>query len=301
MSFPAAPPTSKPMARRGLAVAGGVLLGLAVTSAASAATTAGSVSQALKHSLNDASETGSARITVQFFSGSTTGKVVQDSSLHSGEQTVAIKNELASVILVDGTAYISGNSGGLTSYFGLPSAQVSTLEGKWISVESTDAAFPSVSANVALGSALANVTPSGTLVAGKRSKVDHQWVNSISGKAPGGAGRLTLFLAANSQVSPWRPSSPADPARRPEVRSRPSPGGASRCTYRRRRGLFQSPPFRLPRRLRGRPSKPVVMSLTRERRVSRFVSAALGSVDEALCVRWSAVTAHRPSQSTTEA
>ena len=49
---------------------------------------------------------------VQFFSGSTTGKVVQDSSLHTGKQTVALKNELASVLLVNGAAYITGNSRG---------------------------------------------------------------------------------------------------------------------------------------------------------------------------------------------
>ncbi len=203
MSFPAAPLTSKSVARRGLTVAGGLLLSLTVTSVASASPAAsGSASQALKHSLNDATEAGSARITVQFFTGSTTGKVVQDSSLHSGEQTVAIGKELVSTVLVGGAAYISGNSQGLTTYFGLPSALVPTLNGKWVSVQPTDAAFQSVSANVSLTSALANVTPSGTVVAGKRSKVDQQWVNSISGEAPGGRQRLTLFVAANKRALP---------------------------------------------------------------------------------------------------
>jgi hypothetical protein len=69
-------------------------------------------------------------------------------------------------------------------------------------VQPTDAAFQSVSANVSLTSALANVTPSGTVVAGKRSKVDQQWVNSISGEAPGGRQRLTLFVAANKRALP---------------------------------------------------------------------------------------------------
>lgn len=139
---------------------------------------------------------------MQFFSGSTNGKVVQDSTLHAGKQTVAIKNEVASVVLTGDTAYISGNSTGLTSYFGLPSSLVTTLTGKWVSVPSSDAAFQSVSANVALSSALANVTPTGTLVAGKRSKVDGYTVKSLSGQAPGGGGRLTLFVAADTRPLP---------------------------------------------------------------------------------------------------
>ena len=192
-------------ARNGLVIVGCLLLSLLGTSEASASValaSSPSVSQSLAHALGAAKEAGSARITVQFFSGSTSGKVVQDSTLHSGKQTVAIKNELASVVLTGGTAYISGNSSGLTSYFGLPSSLVPTLTGRWVSVQSTDSAFQSVSANVALSSALANVTPSGELVAGKRSKVDRQWVKSISGGAPGGGGSLTLFIAANKKSLP---------------------------------------------------------------------------------------------------
>jgi hypothetical protein len=195
---------SKP-ALNGFTFVGCLVLSLAVTSEASASLavgSSGSVRQALEHSLSTAKKEGSARITVEFFSGSTTGKVVQDSSLRSGKQTVAIKQEIASVVLVDGAAYISGNSKGLTSYFGLPSSLVATLAGRWVSVRPSDSAFRSVSANVALSSALANVTPSGTLVTGKRSKVNGQSVKSISGEPPGGGGRLTLFVAANKKGLP---------------------------------------------------------------------------------------------------
>lgn len=182
-----------------------LLLSLAVTSEASASLAVGSSEsegQALMHSITAATAAGSARIMVQFFSGSATGRVVQDSSLHSGEQTVAIGKERASVVLVGGAAYFSGNSKGLTSYFGMPSALVSTLAGHWVSVQSTDSAFQAVTANVSLPSALVNVTPSGSLIAGKRSKVDGQWVKSISGEAPGGGGRLTLFITANARSLP---------------------------------------------------------------------------------------------------
>ena len=154
------------------------------------------------NSIAAATQKGSAKITVQFFSGSTTGKVVQDSTLQTGEQTVAIGKELASVVLVGGAAYFSGNSQGLTSYFGVPSRLVPALTGRWVSVPSTDAAFHAVTANLALHSALASVTPSGRLVVGKRSEVNRQRVKSISGTAPEGGGRLTLFVAANAPSLP---------------------------------------------------------------------------------------------------
>src|SRR5580704_6304338 len=107
MKLPASEFTPK-AARYGLTVLACLLLSLAVESGASASVAVGtsaSASHVLMHSLAAATKAGSARITVQFFSGSSTGKVVQDSSLHSGEQTVATGGALASVVLVGGAAY----------------------------------------------------------------------------------------------------------------------------------------------------------------------------------------------------
>jgi hypothetical protein len=190
--------------RIGLVVAT-CLLGLSVSpegSSSAAAPSTSSVRQTLQHSLSAAKEAGSARITVEFFSGSTTGKVVQDSSVDSGEQTVAIGKELASIVLVGGVAYISDNGQGMTSYFGLPAALVPTLAGRWISVQPTDSAFRAVTANVTLASALVDVTPAHPLTMGKRSRVNGQTVKSIAGAAPGGGGRLTLFVAAHGRLLP---------------------------------------------------------------------------------------------------
>ena len=176
-----------------------------MTSEASASVAGGSAltpQQGLRHSLSAAKSAGSVRITVRFFSGSTTGKVVQDSSAGSGEQTVAIGKELASVVLVGGVAYISGNARGMTSYFGLPTSLVPTLAGRWISVPPTDSHFRAITANVSLASALGNVTPSGRLILGRRSRVNGQTVKSIAGAAPGGGGRLVLFVAARGRSLP---------------------------------------------------------------------------------------------------
>ena len=191
---------------RRLAWAGGAALiavaGMSGASAAAPQASSGSAGTALRLSLAAATKAGSARISVQFFSGSTTGKVLQDSSLRSGKQTVAIGKALASIILTKGTAYISGNAKGMTSFFGLPSALTSALAGKWISIQPTDAAYQSVTANVDLGSALSLVTPSGSLSTGKREMINGQSVTSISGAGPGGGGRLTFFVATGGRRLP---------------------------------------------------------------------------------------------------
>src|ERR1700759_4999822 len=127
MSFQATVPTATTV-KRAAAIACVLLLSFSAARDASAAMPAPStppsttqpsanLQASLTRSIAAATETGSARITVQFFTGSTSGKVVQDSTLHTGKQTTAIKKELVSVLLVGGAAYISGNNKGLTSYF----------------------------------------------------------------------------------------------------------------------------------------------------------------------------------------
>ena len=191
--------------RRGIPVLVSLSLGLALGSVAEAAgaTSSNRAHKDLVRSLASAREAGSARISVHFFAGATNGRVVQDSSLNSGKQTVAINKELASVVLMpDGSAFISGNSQGLTSFFALPASMLPALVGRWASVVPSDSVYRGVTGNVTLQSALANVTPSGPLVEGKRTKVDGQWVRSILGSVPGGGGRLILFVNANKRSLP---------------------------------------------------------------------------------------------------
>jgi carbonic anhydrase/acetyltransferase-like protein (isoleucine patch superfamily) len=187
-----------------LVLIGCVLLGAVQSPEASSALAVGapSAQSDLGHALSAATHAGSAHITVEFFSGTTTGRVVQDSSARSGKQTVSIGKELASVVLVGHSAYISGNRTGLTSFFGLPSAMLPGLVGHWASVQPSDAVYSEVTANVTLASALKNVTPQGTLVEGKRSKVHGQQVKSISGEVPGGGGRLILFVTTKGKPLP---------------------------------------------------------------------------------------------------
>jgi hypothetical protein len=199
---------SRRTTRIGLIVGAACTLGIAVAPAPAGAgagpsgtSSSGSPTAAVQQALAAATEAGSAQIAVQFFSGTTTGKVLQDSSLRTGKQTVAIGNERASVEVTGGTAYISGNDTGLTSFFGLPNALLPEVTGRWISVQPTDSAFQSIAANVTLPSALAEVKPSVPLVAGKKVRVHGQWAKTVSGTGPNGT-RITLFVASAGRPLP---------------------------------------------------------------------------------------------------
>lgn len=90
--------SNAPFRRVTFAVAGigCVLVSAASASPASGATShelSGSANQILKAAIASASEAGSVRVTVHFFSGKTTGELIQDSARKSAEQTVAIGKE----------------------------------------------------------------------------------------------------------------------------------------------------------------------------------------------------------------
>ena len=159
-------------------------------------------SHALKAAMAAATNAGSVRITVQFVTGRSTGEVVQDSGRDSGLQTVAIGKERASVLLLGGVAYISGNRQAVVSYFGFPTSTGTLLAGRWISLEPSDSGYHALTGNLTLSGALVNVRPSGPLLAGKQLTVHGRLVRSISGVAPGGQGRMTLFVPVEGKPLP---------------------------------------------------------------------------------------------------
>jgi hypothetical protein len=139
---------------------------------------------------------------VQFFSGKTTGQSVQDSTLNAGQITVAIGTQRVSIVLSHGVGYVIGNSAAVTGYLGFPQNLSSNLAGRWISVQPSDMGYSFYIANVSLSSALATVTPTGTLTAGKRTKVNGKSVYAIEGFGPGGNGQTTLLYAAKGKPLP---------------------------------------------------------------------------------------------------
>src|SRR5271156_4942823 len=91
----------------------------------------------LKVAVAAAIRAGSARLDVEGVSGQPTGKIVQTSTAFIGERSISIGAAQATVLLLGGVAYISGNKQGLTSYFGFPAEAGSSLSGRWISLHST--------------------------------------------------------------------------------------------------------------------------------------------------------------------
>jgi hypothetical protein len=145
---------------------------------------------------------GSARVTVRFFSGKKTGELVQDSALQSGKETVAIGKERISILLFHGTAYFSGNTSGLTSYFGFPKADATTLAGRWVSVSPTDSGFTSVVAGLTLPAALKEASPTGSITKGKVKKLNGELTTSISGTGSATKIPTSLFIAAKGKPLP---------------------------------------------------------------------------------------------------
>jgi hypothetical protein len=173
--------------------------------AAGGATTPGSSSSAgreLTATVASARAEGSVRVTVHFFSGKTTGELVQDSARQSGMETVAIGKERVSIILLHGVAYFSGNTPGLTSYFGLPEAVATTLSGHWVSVSSTDPGYASVVAGITLTSALKEASPVGSITEGKMKKLGGRLTASVSGTGSATVPPTTLFIAAEGKPLP---------------------------------------------------------------------------------------------------
>lgn len=162
----------------------------------------GSASQILRSAISSATKFGSVRVTVHFFSGTTAGELVQDSSQNSAVQTVAIGSERVSILLSDGIVYFSGNNPGLVHYFGLSDANAAILAGRWVSATSSDASYQSLIAGLSLTSALKEITPTGSIARGKSVIVRGQRTTSVSGTGPAGLAHVTLFIAAKGRPLP---------------------------------------------------------------------------------------------------
>ena len=122
----------------------------AVSSPASAAAKEASPNQVLVTAAAAAARAGSVRVAAQFVSQGEVGNVVVDSAANAGQEALEIGKQLVSIVLVDGAVYISGNSQGLISYFGLPSSAAKTLSGRWISFNSSDTGYQTLVADVTL-------------------------------------------------------------------------------------------------------------------------------------------------------
>jgi hypothetical protein len=184
------------------AIAVSLFSAISTTVAAATESKSSAAHDLLTSSIKSATHESSVRVTVHFFSGKTTGTVIQDSTRTTGVQVVAIGREQVSIVLVADTAYFSGNSEGLTSYFGVPQSAAPGLAGRWISVQHSDPSFNSVVAGLTLSSALKEVTPTGAIKEGKLSKVGGKEARSIFSTNTSNGSRTALFVATSGRHLP---------------------------------------------------------------------------------------------------
>ncbi len=115
---------------------------------------------------------------------------------------MAIGKERISIVLVGGIAYFSGNSQGLTSYFGLPASTATSLSGRWISIRPNQSGFKSVTSGLTLPVAMREVTPAGSLTLGKRTTQNRQATVSVQGSGSPSQTPTTLFIATTGRKLP---------------------------------------------------------------------------------------------------
>ena len=131
-----------------------------------------------------------------------TGVLIVDSSANSGQETLTYGKQIVGMVLVNGVVYITGNSQGLTSYFGMPASSSTALSGRWISFSSTDNGYQTFLSDVALPSVLKSVTPTGTLTKEKSTSLGGVPVIAVAGSGPAGETRGVLFLRSKGRGLP---------------------------------------------------------------------------------------------------
>lgn len=112
-------------------------------------------------------EAASARHSLHYVSTSTKPglrlRIVSDVGRGRGIQRITITTHgqtgPATVLIVDRTAYIKGNSFTLDDYFGFTPAQAKQYAGQWISIPSSNGAFSALAADATFASFLSDLLP----------------------------------------------------------------------------------------------------------------------------------------------
>jgi hypothetical protein len=185
-----------------ITVVGLCLCASTTANAAGASPKTTSLASELATATAEATHAGSVHVAVKFVSNGQTGNVVVDSTASSGQETLTYGKQIVGIVLVNGVVYITGNSQGLVSYFGLPASSGTALSGRWIAFDSSDNGYQTFLSDVALASVLKSVTPTGTLVKEKSSRLLGKKVIAVAGKGPAGEDRGVLFLQSKGNTLP---------------------------------------------------------------------------------------------------
>ncbi len=177
----------------------GVLLtvfALWATASGAAASTAGA-STLWARSVAAARAAGSVHYVEVTTAQGTTITIVGDVNRVEGSQQIVLHsanhpdstadNGTVTVSLVDGTAYVKGDVGGLHWAIGLPTADGPAVAGKWISIppSAPDGLFANTAAELTTGSVIENFMMKGPLSLGRHGHVGNSAVVAVHGYLKG--------------------------------------------------------------------------------------------------------------------
>ena len=188
-------------------MASAFLIGAAFAGESSAAGDS-AATRLLASALQDASAKGSVHEVGVAVSGRQKVTIVDDIATHEGRQDVNhYGNEQAQVLVVNGTAYLSGNRAALTGYFGFTASAAHKIGTRWVSVPRANRNYAELSVGLTLASALSQLAPPAPLSETAPTTIDGQSVIGIRGTPPKQAGAVAssiLYVSRSPHPLPVR-------------------------------------------------------------------------------------------------
>jgi hypothetical protein len=145
-------------------------------------------------------------------SGGDTGsqKIVGDAGPHGGGQLITLDSSYGSeqftLVLVNGTVYFQGNTPALEDQLGVPAASAPGIQGKWVSVGSSDGPYGVVAPGITVTDQAQQMTlvPTSTLrVTGGGGVRATRIAGTVPAQqgAPSGIGHLDIATASHLPIS----------------------------------------------------------------------------------------------------
>jgi hypothetical protein len=132
--------------------------------------------------------------------------MVDDIAAASGRQIINSDGAHAEVLVVKDVAYIYGDKKAVADYFQISTTDPGKYANRWLSIQSTNSAYATVTNAVTIKSDFTDVTIPGTVTRGASTVLNGQQVVPIKGSAPATATsakiNATLFVTTSSPVLP---------------------------------------------------------------------------------------------------
>lgn len=163
--------------------------------------------QVLARAVAAAKKSGTVHFELLGTSAGKTETIVGDASATDGREIITAGAIKIQAEVIGGKAYVEGNTGGLEDQMDLSATDAATYSGKWISIASSDAPYPSLTQAVTLTSTLSELQPTGHLTLTAATTKASQAVIGVHGGLPGSVtkgttGSATLYVSTTDPNVP---------------------------------------------------------------------------------------------------